>query len=152
MVYAYVALILVKKLKTSLFLSLSHPMPPPHMPPPPYLIFFVLPQVAPVVVGKPNPLLIRQLMDLNGLEASKTLMVGDRLDTDIKFGNAGGVSSALVLTGVSEMLDVVGLAAGGDSTPRYLLNKLGDILSSAEAAAAAWEAESAKPVGPASKI
>ncbi|CAN0135736.1 unnamed protein product [Ectocarpus sp. 4 AP-2014] len=96
--------------------------------------------VAPVVVGKPNPLLIRQLMDQNGLAASKTLMVGDRLDTDIMFGNAGGVSSALVLTGVSEMSDVVGLQAGGDKTPTYLLERLGALLPAAtEAAEAATE-------------
>ncbi|CAN0418346.1 unnamed protein product, partial [Ectocarpus sp. 13 AM-2016] len=88
-------------------------------------------QVAPVVVGKPNPLLIRQLMNQNGLAASQTLMVGDRLDTDIMFGNAGGVSSALVLTGVSEMSDVVGLQAGGDKTPTYLLERLGALLPAA---------------------
>lgn len=82
--------------------------------------------VAPVVVGKPNPLLIRQLMDQYGLAPSSTVMVGDRLDTDIMFGNAGGVSSALVLTGVSEIGDTVGLVPGGDSTPTYLLEKLGD--------------------------
>lgn len=99
------------------------------------------------MVGKPNPLLIRQLMELNGLEPSRTLMVGDRLDTDIMFGNAGGVSSALVLTGVSEMSDVVGLKPGGASTPNYLLEKLGVLLPAAEVAAAATEA-----TAPAAKI
>ncbi|CAM9610030.1 unnamed protein product, partial [Laminaria digitata] len=91
-------------------------------------------QVAPVIVGKPNPLLIRQLMEQNDLAASATLMVGDRLDTDIMFGNAGGVSSALVLTGVSEIGDAVGLFPGGDSTPTYILEKLGDVLPAAEQA------------------
>ncbi|CAN0077010.1 unnamed protein product [Ascophyllum nodosum] len=91
--------------------------------------------VAPVVVGKPNPLLLHQLMDLNGLDPSSTVMVGDRLDTDIKFGNAAGVSSALVLTGVSEAADVVGLPADGEKTPTYLMEKLAFLLSAAEAAA-----------------
>lgn len=86
------------------------------------------------MVGKPNPLLLRQLMDLNGLDASSTLMVGDRLDTDIRFGNGAGVSSALVLTGVSEEGDVVGLPAGGESTPNYLMERLGVLLPAAEAA------------------
>lgn len=90
-----------------------------------------------MVVGKPNPLLIRQLMDQNGLAASSTLMVGDRLDTDIMFGNGGGISTALVLTGVSEMSDVVGLEPGGDKTPTYLLEKLGVLLPAATAVAAA---------------
>lgn len=93
-----------------------------------------------MVVGKPNPLLIRQLMDQNGLKASSTLMVGDRLDTDIMFGNGGGISTALVLTGVSEMSDVVGLEPGGDKTPTYLLEKLGVLLPAAAAAAVASEA------------
>lgn len=96
-----------------------------------------------MVVGKPNPLLIRQLMDLYGLTASKTLMVGDRLDTDIMFGNAGGVSSALVLTGVSEMSDVAGLQPGSDKTPTYLLEKLGSLLPAATEAAEAAAAPSA---------
>lgn len=100
-----------------------------------------------MVVGKPNPLLIRQLMDQNGLAASSTLMVGDRLDTDIMFGNGGGISTALVLTGVSEMSDVIGLEAGGDKTPTYLLEKLGDLLPAATMAA---EAAAASPA--ASKI
>lgn len=99
-------------------------------------------QVAPVVVGKPNPLLIHQLMDQNGLTASSTLMVGDRLDTDIMFGNGGGISTALVLTGVSEMSDVIGLEAGGEKTPTYLLEKLGDLLPAATEAA---EAAAASP-------
>lgn len=90
-----------------------------------------------MVVGKPNPLLIRQLMDQNGLTASSTLMVGDRLDTDIMFGNGGGVSTALVLTGVSEMSDVVGLEPGSDKTPTYLLEKLGVLLPAAHVAAEA---------------
>lgn len=33
------------------------------------------------------------------LLGEETMMVGDRLDTDIKFGNTGGMKSALVLTG-----------------------------------------------------
>ncbi len=95
-----------------------------------------------MVVGKPNPLLIRQLMDQNGLSASSTLMVGDRLDTDIMFGNGGGISTALVLTGVSEMSDVIRLEAGGDKTPTYLLEKLGNLLPAATVAA---EAAAASP-------
>eukprot|EP00903_Cladosiphon_okamuranus_P018093 g16651.t1 len=103
--------------------------------------------VAPVVVGKPNPLLIRQLMEQNGLAASSTLMVGDRLDTDIMFGNGGGISTALVLTGVSEMSDVVGLEPGSDKTPTYLLEKLGVLLPAATVAA-----EAAAPSSTVSKI
>lgn len=102
------------------------------------------------MVGKPNPLLVRQLIDENDLTASTTLMVGDRLDTDIMFGNAGGISTALVLTGVSEMSDVVGLAPGGDKTPTYLLERLGGLLPAAVAAAA--EADFVEEAAPVAKI
>lgn len=95
-----------------------------------------------MVVGKPNPLLIHQLMDQNGLAASSTLMVGDRLDTDIMFGNGGGISTALVLTGVSEMIDVIRLEPGSDKAPTYLLEKLGVLLPAATAVAAEASASS----------
>jgi phosphoglycolate/pyridoxal phosphate phosphatase family enzyme len=50
-------------------------------------------------VGKPSSTLSELIMDVYGLKAQETLMVGDRLDTDIKFGNDSGMKSALVLTG-----------------------------------------------------
>lgn len=50
-------------------------------------------------VGKPSQTLSELIMDVYGLKAEETLMVGDRLDTDIKFGNDSGMKSALVLTG-----------------------------------------------------
>lgn len=89
------------------------------------------------MVGKPNPILIRRLIDDYGLDASRTLMIGDRLDTDIMFGNAGGVSTALVLSGVNQAEDVAGLPKGGENTPTYLMKKLGSLLPAAEALAAA---------------
>lgn len=64
-------------------------------------------------------------MTENGLDPSTTLMVGDRLDTDILFGNAGGVSTALVLTGVSQRADLEGLKIGEAGTPTYLMERLG---------------------------
>ncbi|CAM9454986.1 unnamed protein product, partial [Discosporangium mesarthrocarpum] len=71
-----------------------------------------------VVVGKPSPILIQQLMEDFSLDRSRTIMVGDRLDTDIMFGNAGNISTVLVLTGVSEEKDLHGLVPGGKSTPK----------------------------------
>lgn len=86
-------------------------------------------------MGKPNPLLVQRVLEENALDASKTIMVGDRLDTDIMFGNAGGISTALTLTGVSDRSDVVDLDPGGSSTPTYLLERLASLLPAAELAA-----------------
>lgn len=45
-------------------------------------------------------------------------MVGDRLDTDIKFGNGGGMKSALVLTGCATTENIEGLLKGEDGEER----------------------------------
>jgi len=53
------------------------------------------------VVGKPNGKLIDSLLDKYGFKREATLMVGDRLDTDIKFAVNGKIDSLLVLSGCS---------------------------------------------------
>lgn len=54
----------------------------------------------PFVVGKPSPLMIDYLADKFGVNPAKICMVGDRLDTDIVFGNSNGCTSCLVYSGV----------------------------------------------------
>ena len=47
------------------------------------------------------------IMEEYNLDAEETMMVGDRLDTDVKFGNIGGMkSSALVLTGCTTVKEI----------------------------------------------
>lgn len=55
----------------------------------------------PYVIGKPGPALFEASISILGAEASRTLTIGDRLDTDIAGAQAAGLASALVLTGVS---------------------------------------------------
>ncbi len=43
-----------------------------------------------------------------GVNPATAIMIGDRLDTDVAFGNMAGVSSALVLTGVTTPEDLLG--------------------------------------------
>ncbi len=63
--------------------------------------------VEPVIVGKPATLLYKQAMARMGTSPGGTLMIGDRLDTDILGAARLGMPTALVLTGVSgrEALD-----------------------------------------------
>ncbi|MCX7883133.1 MAG: HAD-IIA family hydrolase [Brevinematales bacterium] len=55
----------------------------------------------PYIVGKPNPMMMLVAKRRLGCHASETLMIGDRMDTDILGGMEAGMKTALVLSGVS---------------------------------------------------
>lgn len=57
--------------------------------------------VQPLVIGKPNTLLFQQALERLGTKPGETLVVGDRLDTDIAGGQAAGCLTGLVLSGVT---------------------------------------------------
>lgn len=57
--------------------------------------------VEPIVAGKPFPFLMDLSMEKLGTTNEETLVIGDRIDTDIAGGQAVGCPTALVLTGVS---------------------------------------------------
>ena len=61
---------------------------------------------APFFVGKPNPLMMRSAMRYLGVHSENTVMVGDRMDTDVVAGVMSGLETILVLSGVSTMKDV----------------------------------------------
>jgi NagD protein len=61
---------------------------------------------APFFVGKPNPLMMRSAMRYLGVHSENTIMVGDRMDTDIVAGVMSGLDTILVLSGVSTIHDV----------------------------------------------
>ncbi len=58
--------------------------------------------VSPFFVGKPNPLMVRTALNYLGVHSEETLIVGDRMDTDIIGGVQNGMDSILVLTGVTK--------------------------------------------------
>ena len=60
----------------------------------------------PYVAGKPNPLMVEVALDRMGAEADETLLIGDRLETDILAGVKAGVDTMLVFTGVSRVEEV----------------------------------------------
>lgn len=53
----------------------------------------------PLVIGKPEPLMPSLAMDKWGIDAAHTLVIGDRIYTDIKSGLRAGTHTALVLSG-----------------------------------------------------
>ena len=57
--------------------------------------------VEPYYVGKPNPLMMRSALNAIEAHSEHTVMIGDRMDTDVVAGLEAGLQSILVLTGVS---------------------------------------------------
>jgi NagD protein len=55
----------------------------------------------PYFVGKPNPLMMRSALRAIGAHSESTLMVGDRMDTDVIAGLEAGLATILVMTGIS---------------------------------------------------
>ena len=58
--------------------------------------------VDPVIIGKPEPPMMRQALRLLGTAPERTAMVGDRLETDILAGKKAGIKTILVLSGVTQ--------------------------------------------------
>ena len=81
--------------------------------------------VSPFFVGKPNPLMIRTALNHLGLHSENTVMVGDRMDTDIVAGVEAGLDTILVLTGVTRREDV----ARFPFQPTHMLESVAEILA-----------------------
>lgn len=53
----------------------------------------------PYFVGKPNPLMMRSALRTLNVHSEETVMIGDRMDTDVIAGIEAGLRTVLVLTG-----------------------------------------------------
>ncbi|MBX6391482.1 MAG: HAD family hydrolase [Frankia sp.] len=62
--------------------------------------------VEPYYVGKPNPLMMRTALNTLAAHSEKTVMVGDRMDTDVIAGMEAGMDTVLVLSGITSVADV----------------------------------------------
>ncbi|MBX0330112.1 HAD-IIA family hydrolase [Oscillochloris sp. ZM17-4] len=62
--------------------------------------------VKPYYIGKPNPLIMRTALRTLNVHSEDSVMVGDRMDTDIIIGTEAGLETILVLTGVTRREDV----------------------------------------------
>ena len=81
--------------------------------------------VTPVVIGKPSPeVLIQAALELDASPA-QTVMIGDRLDTDILAGNRANMLTAMVLTGVSSLDDI----AESEAQPDIVVAGLPELLA-----------------------
>jgi arabinose operon protein AraL len=55
-----------------------------------------------LIVGKPSPMIIETALDVMGLKPDDCILIGDRLETDIKMGKESGIATGIVLTGVTD--------------------------------------------------
>ena len=76
-----------------------------------------------LVAGKPSALIVGAALGRLGLPAEVCLMVGDRLETDILMGKQAGMSTALVLTGVTRREDLAASAI----QPDYVLESVAEL-------------------------
>lgn len=79
---------------------------------------------AEAIVGKPSSHMASTLLDRLGVPAQNALLVGDRLDTDVRMANEAGMSSALTLTGATGLEE----ALGAPDRPDYLIHGLAELL------------------------
>jgi ribonucleotide monophosphatase NagD (HAD superfamily) len=82
-----------------------------------------------VVAGKPSLGLLDIIAGAcPSFDRSRACMVGDRLDTDILFGNSGGLASTLfVQTGISTQAEVDALSPGDPHRPTHVIRSFGDL-------------------------
>ena len=77
--------------------------------------------------GKPNPLMMRTGLNILGCHSGEAVMVGDRMDTDVISGMECGMSTVLVLSGVSNRDNIDTFAY----RPTMVLDGVGDIVIAA---------------------
>lgn len=81
-------------------------------------------QREPVVIGKPHPPVFEAALRRLGTSPAETLMIGDRLDTDIVGAANLGIQTAMVLTGISSEADIAVSAV----KPDYVFGGLADVV------------------------
>jgi NagD protein len=60
----------------------------------------------PYFVGKPNPMMLRSALNKIEAHSENTVLVGDRMDTDVVAGIEAGLETILVLTGSTRLADI----------------------------------------------
>ena len=80
-------------------------------------------------MGKPNPLMMRTGLRMLHCHSAEAVMVGDRMDTDVISGLESGMSTVLVLSGVSTRETLQTYAY----RPSIVLDGVGDIPALAKA-------------------
>lgn len=89
-----------------------------------YSIIVTATNVQPIVAGKPFPFLMDLSLERLGTKKEETLVIGDRLETDIAAGQGIGCPTAVVLSGVSTREQ----AEDWNPPPTIIANDLGELI------------------------
>ncbi|KAM6054919.1 glycerol-3-phosphate phosphatase [Chlamydotis macqueenii] len=89
------------------------------------------------IVGKPNRYMFDCVVNELDISPARTIMVGDRLDTDIFMGNSCGLTTLLTLTGVTALDEVRGhqesdCPARQSLIPDFYVDSIADLLPALE--------------------
>ena len=77
----------------------------------------------PVIIGKPSRLMLEMAAGEMGVDKENTMMIGDRLYTDMKMASSAGIASVLVLSGEAKMSDLDGL----ETKPTYIIGSVAEL-------------------------
>jgi NagD protein len=80
--------------------------------------------IAPLFIGKPNALMMRTALNFMNVHSENTIMVGDRMDTDIIAGVTSGMETILVLSGITKQDDIDKYPY----VPTHIKNSVDDII------------------------
>lgn len=75
------------------------------------------------ILGKPSTVAAEAALEMLDADPAETVIVGDRMNTDVALGEKAGMRTALVLTGITDSKDL----ADSDIEPDYVLEDLGEI-------------------------
>jgi arabinose operon protein AraL len=76
------------------------------------------------LAGKPSPLILETALQVMQLSAEHCIMIGDRLETDIRMGKQAGMHTAVMLTGVTRLEDL----EHTPDKPEFVLYSLAELL------------------------
>ncbi len=79
----------------------------------------------PVFIGKPKPTMVELAMEKTGFSREQTVIIGDRLYTDIACGVNAGVSTIFLLSGEGTLKDV----EESDTKPEFIYENIKEVLN-----------------------
>jgi HAD superfamily hydrolase (TIGR01457 family) len=80
------------------------------------------------IVGKPSPVMVQAALDVMELRPEECVLIGDRLETDIRMGKESGMATGIVLTGVTDE-EALKKIKHTPSQPDFVFQSIADVES-----------------------